>query len=86
MVKENQVSTFSSKDNSRPSAGTSTPSTPSSTDKFTARSSDTYIYDVGIVAVLAICAFVFLHITRNLLKPRMRNKPTNINVYIYSQQ
>ena len=82
MVKENQVATFSSKDNSRPSAGTSTPSTSSSTDKFTARSSDTYIYDVGIAAVLAICAFVFLH--KNKKSSQTSNeKQTNKHQRVY---
>lgn len=43
----------------------------------TARSGDTYIYSVGINAVLAIGIYVFLRITRNLLRPLIKNKRRN---------
>ena len=76
ILRGNQLSTSSSTDNSTPSPYSSTdnsiPSTSSSTDNFTARSSDTYIYAVGIVAFLAIGACVFF--AYNKISPQATNK------------
>ena len=52
-LKDNQLSTFSPTDNSIPSNS-------SSTGNSTTRSIDTYIYSVGVVAVLAMGTCVFL--------------------------
>ena len=78
--RDNQLSTSSSTDNSTPSESSSTdksvPSTSTSTDNstpstpsFNARSSDTYVYGVGIVTFLAIdvCVF-FAYKTKNQTK------------------
>ena len=58
ILQDIQISTPSS--NSTPSMDNCIPFTPSSTNNFTTRSSDTYIYGVGIVAFLSIGVFVFL--------------------------
>ena len=63
ILRDNQLSTPTSADNSTlattSSTDNSTPSSSSSTNTSTTRSSDTYIHGVGIVAVLAIGACVF---------------------------
>ena len=67
------------------STGKSTPSTPS----HATRSSDTYVYGVGILTVLAIGIYVFfLHITLLGLKIKissMKNKINNQNDVICSK-
>lgn len=60
ILKDNQLSSLSSTDNSTPfKEGSSTPSTIFSTDNWVTRSSDTYIYVVEITAVIAIDTCVF---------------------------
>ena len=43
------------------------------------KSSDVYFYGVDVIALLAIsvCGGFFLQVPRNLLKPRIKNKPRN---------
>ena len=63
ITKDNQISTSPPADNSAPSASSSmdnsTPSTSSSAGNSINRSDDTYIYGVGVCAVLGIVACVF---------------------------
>ena len=75
ILTENELSTPPSTDNSTSFIGISTPSTSSSIDNHpTTRSGDTYIYGVGIVAVLARGACVFFLITKNVLRQGIKNK------------
>ena len=57
IIKDKQLYTSSSKDNSTPSdcSSYSTSPTSSSTGNSITRSSDAYIYGAGSIAVLAIC-------------------------------
>ena len=66
ILEDNQLPTPSPTDRSTPSTSSTTPPTSSSTGDLTpptpshtTRSNDTYVYGVGIVAVLAIGVFVF---------------------------
>ena len=70
---------------STPSTGSSAPSTFSSwgsSTTSTTRLSDTYIYGVGITAVLAIGACVFLDVTINFFRLEIKN-PLNENGAAY---
>ena len=73
---DNQLPTPSPTDRPTPSTssskGKSTPSPPS----HASRSSDTYVYGIDILAVLAIGACVFLHITLPRLKKNSRQWKT----------
>ena len=66
ILRDNQLSTSSSMDNSTPSTSSSTdnstPSTSSSTDNFTARSSDAYIgiVDIPAISVGTVASLAFL--------------------------
>ena len=76
----NQLPTPSPTDRPTPSTsfstGKSTPSTPS----HATRSSDTYVYGVGILTVLAIGIYVFfLHITLLGLKIKISSMKNKIN-------
>ena len=68
--RDNQLSTSSSTDNSTPSTSSftsnSTPSTSSFKDNFITRSSDTYIYGLGIVAFPAIGGCVYFAYDKKL--------------------
>ena len=66
-------STSSSVDRFTPSTPFSTDNSTPSTSFFTRRSSDTYVYGVGVLAVLAISFSYLLHIT--LLRLQIKNKP-----------
>ena len=59
ILKDNHLSTSSSMDNPMPSTPSSTDNSTPSTSFSTTRPSDTYIYGIGIFAVLAIGACVF---------------------------
>ena len=59
ILKDNQLFTSSSMDNPMPSTPSSTDNSTPSTSFSTTRSSGTYIYGIGILAVLAIGACVF---------------------------
>ena len=61
--------------NANNDATNTTYSATTSSTSATTRSSDTYIYDVSKVAVLAQA---FAHITKNLLRPRIKNKSRNL--------
>ena len=83
ILEDNQLPTTSPMDRSTPSSPSSTPLTSSfkrdptpSTPSHSTRSNDTYVYGVGILAVLAIGVCVFLHITilRLKIKNRLRGK------------
>ena len=56
------------------STNNTTPSSSSSTHNSITRSSNTYIYGVGVFVVLIRGAFALLHITRNLFKTQIKNK------------
>ena len=73
ILEDNQLPTPSLMGNSTPSTPSSTPSTSSPTGDSTpfipshaARSNDTYVYGIGIFAVLAIGVCVFLHTTLSI--------------------
>ena len=73
ILRDNQLTTSSSVDNFTPSTSSSTdnsytPSASFSIDKFNTLSSDTCIYDVGIVAILAIGACVFFAYNKKFSK------------------
>ena len=59
ILEDNQLPTPSSVGNSTPYTPSSTGDPTSSTPSHTARPNDTYVYEVGILAVLAICVCVF---------------------------
>ena len=78
ILEDNQMPTPSPTDMSMPSIPSSTPPISSSTGdptsfipSHTARTNDTYVYGIGILAVLAIGVCVFLQIT--LLKLKIKN-------------
>ena len=71
IVDDNQLSTPSLTDRPTPSTSFSTYDPTPSTPSHTTRSNYTYVYGVGILAVLAINVCVFLHIT--LLRPKIRS-------------
>ena len=81
ILEDNQLPTPSPTDRSTPSTPSSTPSTSSftgnsipSTPPHTTRSNDTYVYGVGIVAVLANGVCVFF--ASNTFQPKIK-KLTN---------
>ena len=67
ILMDTQFSSSSSTYNSAPSTSSSTPSTPSSIDNSTARSSDTYLYGIRMVAVLAIDTCVLFAYNKKIL-------------------
>ena len=78
ILEDNQLPTLTPTDMSMPSIPSSTPPISSSTgdptssiSSHTARTNDTYVYGIGILAVLAIGVCVFLQIT--LLRLKIKN-------------
>ena len=59
ILQDNQLPTPSPKDRPTPSTSSSIDNSTPSTPPHTTRLNDSYIYGVGIVAVLAICVCVF---------------------------
>ena len=65
--------TNTSNETTSPTNNTSNETTSPTSNTTTTRSNDTYVYGVGILAVLAIGACIFLYIT--LPRPNIKNKP-----------
>ena len=59
ILEDNQLPTPSPTDRPTPSTSSSTDNSTPSTPPHTTRSNDTYVYGVGMLAVLAICVCVF---------------------------
>ena len=83
ILEDNQLPTPSSMGNSTPYTPSSTGDPTSSTPSHTARPNDTYVYEVGILAVLAICVCVFFAYNLSSLKtPSIKNKINHQNYVI----
>ena len=91
ILEDNQLPTPSSTDRSMPSTPSSTPPTPSSTGdptpctlSHTARSNDTYVYGVGILAVPAIGVCVFFNFqakNKKLVNKKQDQPPQQLHVF-----
>ena len=71
-AKKGSGDTKNSSNETTSSTNNSSNETTSVTNTTTTRSNDTYVYDIGIVAILALVPVYFLHTTLSL---KIKNKP-----------